>query len=75
MTQGSPREFRTFGASRPFPTSYDQLMNREERIAWAKRKAAETAPERARQREKDAAERSARIASMGSGEATRLPMY
>ena len=46
-------------------------MNREERIAWAKRKAAETAPERARQREKDAAERSARIASMGSGEATK----
>jgi hypothetical protein len=46
-------------------------MNREERIAWAKRKAAETAPERARQREQDAAERSARIASMGSGAASR----
>jgi hypothetical protein len=46
-------------------------MNHEERIAWAKRKAAETAPERARQRERDEAERSERIASMGSEEANR----
>jgi hypothetical protein len=46
-------------------------MNREERIAWAKVKAAETAPERARQSEQEAAERSARIASMGSDAASK----
>ncbi len=46
-------------------------MNREERIAWAKQKAAETAPERARQREHEEAERSERIAAMGSEEANR----
>ena len=46
-------------------------MNREERIAWAKQKAAETAPERARQREQEELERSERIAAMGSDEANR----
>ena len=46
-------------------------MNREERIAWAKRKAAETAPERALQREQDELERSERIAAMGSEDANR----
>ena len=46
-------------------------MNREERIAWAKEKAAETAPERALQREQEEAERSERIALMGSDEANQ----
>ena len=46
-------------------------MNREERIAKAKQMAAESAPERARQREWEEAERSARIASMGPAEANR----
>lgn len=46
-------------------------MNREERIVKAKQMAAESAPERARQREREEAERSARIASMGPAEANR----
>ena len=46
-------------------------MNREERIAWAKQKAAETAPDRARQREQEELERSERIAAMGSEESNR----
>ncbi len=46
-------------------------MNREERIVWARRKAAESAPERARQRAEEEAERSARIASMGHAQANR----
>ncbi len=47
-------------------------MDREKRIAWARRKAAEDAPERARQRQQEAEERSTRIAAMGSSEANRL---
>jgi hypothetical protein len=46
-------------------------MNREERIVWARRKAAESAPERARKRAEEEAERSARIASMGHAHANR----
>ena len=47
-------------------------MNREERIAWAKQKAAEAAPERARQRQLDEFERLIRIATMGRSEANRV---
>ncbi len=41
-------------------------MNREERIAWARRKAAATAPELAHRRVEEEAERSTRIASMSA---------
>lgn len=47
-------------------------MNREERIAWAKQKAAETAADRAEQRQHDEVERAERIAAMGSGDANRI---
>jgi len=46
-------------------------MNREERIAWAKQEALKSSPERARQREVEQSERSARIAAMGAGAANR----
>lgn len=46
-------------------------MNREKRIAWARRKAAENTPERERRRLLEEQERSERIASLGSSEANR----
>jgi len=46
-------------------------MNREERIAWAKQEALKSSPERARQREVEQSERSARIGAMGAGAANR----
>jgi hypothetical protein len=49
--------------------AYDLSMNREERIAWARREAAEEAPERARQKQQNAGERSQRVVSMGSTKA------
>ena len=59
------------GITRPPNNGYDPDMNREERIVWARSKAAESAPERARKQAEEEAERSARIASMGHADANR----
>ncbi len=50
-------------------------MDREKRIAWARRKVAENAPKRAQHREREEAERSARIAAMGSVKANGVAYH